>query len=479
MANELLVFNGLNAATGEYDLPPMPIDELAQVIEEEKPPENLNELRYRNTMRAQQHLGVPVGLAPERLDQTGWGVIMARDADLEPLDALGELLALREQQAQNSFRLFVGEGGYQPGDTKRTFLERASAAAEPDTARKAAYNLLPEAVPYHLLIVGSPQEIPFEFQAQLDVGYSVGRLHFDTLDEYANYARNVVAVEKRAVDQRQSVALFAPVHEGDQWTNLTTHFLVQPLLKRLSMRSRWSMDDVGPDMAHKGTLRAMLSGPRKAALVCAVTHGLTVPGDDARQRRVQGAIVCQDWPGIGQGALTGQHFFAADDLSDDADLRGQIIMFYSSNSAGTPAQDVLARRGIGPDSRFAAAPFTSALAQRLLGHPKGALAVIGQVQRTWGYAFPWSGAGAQTTVFEGAMARLLDGDPVGLAVEHFDERYTELTTDLSDLMEAARMGTPVDHRELSGMWTASNDAESFVVLGDPSVRLPAALTGTR
>jgi hypothetical protein len=127
--------------------------------------------------------------------------------------------------------------------------------------------------------------------------------------------------------------------------------------------------------------------------------------------------------------------------------------------------------------RTATKPFVASLAQRLLGHPKGgALAVIGQIESTWTSSILWDELKEpQFQVFEDAVTSLLNGEPVGVAMEVFAERYAELSASLSRELQLIRIGErEKDGNYLANVWTSCSDARNYIVLGDPAVRLAVA-----
>ena len=485
MDEQLLYFNGVNGATGEYAFPPLTAKQVVQIAKGETiDPAHLNELERRanpeDTFRPIE------GVDPKNLAETGWGVIftaIADDADpaieeafLEIREALKPLLELRRQQAtqnkEHYYQEYTGYRGYIPGDSKNKFLARngvGPGAADPNK------------MPYYLLIVGDPQSIPYSFQYQLDVQYAVGRIYFDTLEEYTQYAQSVVEAETGKVSLSRNACFFGVRNFMDRATQLSADELVQPLAELIAAdQPEWKVQTILRDEARKARLGQLLGGSETPSFLFTASHGMVFPNGDSRQLRHQGALLCQGWRSQNSGKLKIEDFyFSADDIGDDARLLGLISFHFACYGAGTPQRDDFAHvdkfgNPTNSTQRSPIAPhaFVAKLPQRLLSHPKGgALAIVGHVERAWGYSFVWKKAGPALQHFQSTVKRLMEGHPIGSALEYFNERYAELSSDLSSTLENIRYGMFTNDLEVASQWTANNDARSYAIIGDPAVRL--------
>ena len=479
MPSEELFFNGINGATGSYLLPPMSPQDLSKIARGETLDEShLLELKSWYERTSQKHFGPKEGVDPKKLDESGWGVLFAfEDKDRVPAirEALKELLDLRKEQAGERYREYVGPDSYRPAESKTEFLARHGAGPGP---------VDPDKVPYYLLIVGDPERIPYRFQYQLDVQYAAGRICFDTLEEYARYARSVVMAETGKVSLPRRASFFGVQNLDDPATGLSATELVAPLAERMSEdqeKGGWKVETVLGSDAKRARLAKLMGGAETPAFLFTASHGMGFPIEDSRQLRHQGALLCGDWPGPQnwRKEIPEDFYLAADHVPDDARLQGLVSFHFACYGAGTPRLDDFAHQAFKQPVAIAPHAFVARLPQRLLGHPKGgALAVVGHVERAWGYSFMWERAGTQLAVFEATMKRLMEGHPVGSAVEYFNGRYAELSTVLSMELEDIKFGKKADDLELAGIWTANNDARSYVVLGDPAVRLATSPQGS-
>src|SRR5215217_6804716 len=206
--DETFIFNGVDGSTGGYLLAPKSLQEIERIA------------RGEAAARVPRLRPAVHGVDFRSLASTGWGVIFGRDVDPSLKSALAPLLEHRRMQANQGGARAYHELVYWPGETAREFLNRQGAG--PGVAD-------PRHVPYYLLIVGSPEEISFSFQYELDVQYAVGRIHFTDKDgkadtaAYEAYALNVVETEKAAETggaalPPKQVALFGVSRRGDEAT---------------------------------------------------------------------------------------------------------------------------------------------------------------------------------------------------------------------------------------------------------------------
>jgi hypothetical protein len=479
--NDLITFNGINGASGGYLTKPMPVKDLVELVRHKHwDQDHLNDLRGRGLVEDISFRVMPQYGDGSEIHKVGWGMIFPAGADPALVDhileSMDELVQLRREQTGHRFKIFRGADGFRwvngKPETKNDFLIRQGASVGPAN---------PDMVPFYLLIVADPQSIPFSFQYELDVQYAVGRIYFNTLDEYASYAHSVAAAEKGAVRLERRAVFFGVANPDDKATLLSAEHLVKPLYQFTDQVSNeyklgWLAELVEPQDADRETLKSLLGGSQTPSFLFTASHGMAWPYQHELQRKYQGALVCQDWRGPQVEKVNRQHFFAAEDLPDSHNLLGTMVFSFACFGAGTPYWDEFAIARNQDRSALAVRPFLASLPTRLLGHPSGgALAVIGHIERAWTYSFQWAQLKSQTQAFQSVLYQLMDGKPVGLAMDDMNLRYAEIATMLNaDLQEIQYDPKATEPYKLAFEWTANNDARSYAILGDPAARLPVS-----
>lgn len=455
-----LFANGIDGVTGEPLLGRLDASQIVRLAQGDRTePGLLGWVRKLVRAWTEPHHGLPLGLDPADPAQAGWGVVFPASAD-PASDAvrksLAPLIAHRTERL-GADRVKVLD--YNPGESWSGWLARHGVEAG---------SVLPHRIPYYLLLAGDPRSIPFDFERLLAVEYLVGRLAFEEAEDYAAYADSVIAYETgTSVPNARDAVFFAARHAGDSATCLTADHLVTPLAQGLR---GWNVRSFQEAAATKANLAAALCGFRSPALLFCAAHGVVWPYDHPRQRELQGALLCQDYPGTG-GALA-PHFFAARDLPGEAAVHGTMAFLFACYGAGTPERDEFVHVPGNEPRRIAERPFVASLPQRLLAHPKGgALAVFGHVERAWTWSLVGPSKKPQRLPFANAVAGLLAGLPAGQALRDFRQRFAALSAGLAEMLEQKGFGKKIEDEEIALAWITRNDARNYALLGDPAVRL--------
>ncbi|MGH2454154.1 MAG: phospholipase D-like domain-containing protein [bacterium] len=460
---EMVVVNGINGATGDYLVKPRPVTDVADVIRATR--SGLEpEVRSLASRARYREFGLLEGVDPNNLAQTGWGLVVRQG---DPNGLVGAVDALLRHRGTHVPARVLKTLEYRPGEQVVDWLNRHGVTFG---------SVAPARVPFHLLLLGGPEDIPFEFQYLLDLEYAVGRLAFDTKDEYKRYGESVVRYETGARPETTRDAIFfAPQHAGDAATELSRTCLVDPLiagtpdLPALGAQFGFRVTSRLQAEAKRSVLLDVLHGRgTRPAVMFTASHGMGFPAGDSRQLAAQGALLMQDWSGFMN--IQPAHYVTAADIANDARLHGIVAFFFACYSAGTPQVDNFpVDLGAAP-AQIAPKPFVAALPKRLLGHPNGgALGVFGHVERAWGYSIRPAGLGPQLVPFWNAFARIMNGMCLGNATKDMSERSASLSSKLLDAL--APGAPPVSDAELVSGWIERNDARAYVLLGDPAARL--------
>ena len=407
---------------------------------------------------------------PMDLRQTGWAVLFASDADPLIHEKLQPLLDLRQKQVQDPklFKIFEGREGVFPGQPADNWARQRgvslSAAVDP---RKG--------VPYYLLIVGSPQQISFEFQALLKLQWAVGRLYFDDIEDYGRYARAVVDYE--APDfrpaQRKSAAAWVTKLDGDPATTMLSDAVSGDFLSEddpLGQRRHFSLDWFGDGEATKPQLEEILRGNAPGgppAVLFTGSHGAEWPMDDpAAQRQMQGALVTQEFvPGTPLGAT---NVFSAGDVPNDAQVHGMMAFMFACYSGGCPTEDNYFFKKDGSKIPVAPEALIAKLPQKLLS--RGALAVIAHIDQAFSYIFQNLEGTPQVQSIRTPLELLMKGERAGLAADRLNLQWSAIAAQVGVAL-GRRREPDFNPESFASLYIARDDARNYIVLGDPATCL--------
>jgi hypothetical protein len=331
-------------------------------------------------------------------------------------------------------------------------------------------------LPIYLLLAGSPTELPWDLQFQLNHVCYTGRLDLDETG-LGNYVEAALGEWAAAAVDSTSPLMWAVQHEAGDITWLMRQGVAERAL------ARWRTDEqVGDravglrdgDATCAGLTAALAE--RRPGVVVTTSHGMTGSDSDPA------------WQGETLGWLVDAEHALLDPARLLADWSPEGIVWYalaccSAGGSGRNQFDGLLK----PNSRAARAvervvglgPITAALPRALLGAAKPARAFIGHVEPAFDWTLRRADTGLVTT--NSLVTTLYDEffqaepSPVGHAFRDYYRQSAALRSRWWTARQLTVHATPPATALLCTL--AGIDRQCTVILGDPAVA-PAAIPAT-
>jgi len=320
-------------------------------------------------------------------------------------------------------------------------------------------------LPRYIVIVGSPDEVPWSVQYALGTRRAVGRLPF-TDDRLGNYVAAMLAGWKDADVDVRAPLMWTVNIAGDITAEMKV-VIADPLLRKLTDPQLPRLQHLEGDQATVAALLATLTAA-KPALVVSSSHGLTegkgdvlaatlgLPVDAARA--VAGAAELD--AALPPGAI----WHAQACCSAGCEGPSKYVGLLADGTTALGVCTSVAELG----SRVAPA------ALRALGRPRPVRAVIGHVEPTfdWTLRVPETRQGLGGEIVEALSTNLFAGQPVGHAFTEYRAGVGELHTEWVAAAQQRATGDESQRPRLTRLRLSALDRQSLVLLGDPTVTLP-------
>ena len=332
--------------------------------------------------------------------------------------------------------------------------------------------------PRFVMIVGSPQHIPFTFQFMLNSYAFVGRVAFDALGDLETFVTKLLRLEATPSTVTRDAVVFG-THEGnDDPTRWSHRYMVLPFAHYLEKNHQMQVDVISGTQATKGRLVDALKGT-SPAMVYTASHGLGA-FDLPMEKRLElnGAICCKRERGAPMS-----HLFSVNDVPgpDTPFLEGSVFFQFACFGMGTPAvshfQHWFSEGLQGPLADY---DFLAALPKKLLAHPRGPIAFVGHLDVAFADGFYdiyeeriRQAVHPRIHPFQEALDTILDSEPLGLVLEEFNRRYNISNTRLLNTFDRLERNnqplTAIPNRQrFIDTWIMRSDARNYMLFGDPA-----------
>jgi hypothetical protein len=399
--------------------------------------------------------------------KVGWGVVLAENATIPT--PIKNLIAARKAAV---FR-------YLTGSPYEFILLRNYDAGKDIDLTAAPRGMAPEALPFYLLIVGSPDEVPWRLQYILSANRCVGRLPL-TGKGLENYVNALLADQWPAaapLNPNRAVIWAVDHGEGDI-THLMRNAIAAPLADELHGDDQLGAGtlflDGSQQQTHVEHLHSALRS-QQPGLIVTTSHGMTAPLNDPRAMALQ----------LGLPVDSARQPLSPQQLLNAWQPGGAIWYAHACCSAGGDREshftDLFSRDS--PIGRVLAAVATvggqtAPLAIHLLGAENPLRAFIGHVEPTFDWTLQQRATGQFLT------ASLIDalygylyvkkGDvecPVGYAFREWYLTTNGFRAQYNINLRQFNSGQDTENILLA-LQLAARDIESTVILGDPTVAMP-------
>ena len=410
-----------------------------------------------------------VSLADWKHPAIGWGLILPYRSGLNARqlasadDAPEPIRQLRE--ARNNAPVFR----YRPGWGFNATRIKNYAAPRSVPLSGGKMGAARDALPYYLLICATPEEIPWQFQYQLNMTHAVGRLDL-TPGGLKNYVRALL-VDWRNAEADSSSPIVWAAENNDEITRLMRAAIAQRIFAEMK-KDEDLTDKARLMVGGEATCENLIAALEEAApgLIITTSHGRTHPWTKPPEMRSN----------LGRMMDVNNSTLDLKKLLLRWQPDGAVWYAHACCSAGSDAHSVYAglveeQSGIGQLLKAVAGlgSGVAPLPRALLGARRPLRCFIGHVEPTFNWILRQPGTPDHLTapLCKALYNELYWMKPVGLALQQLYRHLAALSsqhdTERKKCNQGAGNNTVLIYTRL-----AQCDIKSTVILGDPVVTLP-------